>query len=306
MCTFIESPDVRILVDASAALGPRGGKLPHPREYSARNLYRGKIREFAARADVIVVSHYHYDHHTSNFTDTVWTGSSPEEAERIYRDKTVLVKDIRNAINFSQRRRGWMFQGFLKKIGARCEVADGKSYDYGATQVKVSPPVPHGEDNSELGWLIMTTVKHDGNKVLHASDVQGPMSKLTTRIILKERPDMLVLGGPPAYLEGIKVERKSIDEGIKNASAITAKVPTVILEHHLLRSENWRKRASAVFREARRRKHNVFTAAEFAGLKNNLLEARRGQLYEREPPSAEFLKWTEMPREKRRITPPPI
>src|SRR3990170_1030900 len=130
MCTFIETADVRVLVDAGVALGPRFRKLPHPREYLARNICRAKIREFAAKADVITVSHYHNDHHTPNYIETVWLGSSSEESEQIYQDKIVLVKDIRNAINFSQRRRGWMFQQFVKKIGKKCEVADGRVFEF--------------------------------------------------------------------------------------------------------------------------------------------------------------------------------
>ena len=87
MCTFIETPDVRILVDAGVALGPRFRKLPHPQEYRARDQCRKRIREYAAKADVVVISHYHNDHHTPNYTEPVWLGSSAEESEQIYRDK---------------------------------------------------------------------------------------------------------------------------------------------------------------------------------------------------------------------------
>src|SRR5271157_2650394 len=124
MCTFVETPDVRILIDAGVALGPRLRRLPHPQEYKARNECRAKIREYAAKADVVVISHYHNDHHTPNYTETVWVGCTAEEAEAIYGNKLVLAKDIRNAINFNQRKRGWMFQRFVKRIGSKCEVAD--------------------------------------------------------------------------------------------------------------------------------------------------------------------------------------
>jgi hypothetical protein len=306
MCTFVETPDVRILVDAGAALGPRFRKLPHPQEYRARNECRVRIKEYAAKSDVTVVSHYHNDHHTPNYTETVWVGCSAEEAEAIYRDKMVLVKDIRNAINFNQRKRGWMFQRFVKRIGSRCEIADGKVFDFGSTKVKLSQPVPHGEEESGLGWVLMTSVESAGEKFLHASDVQGPMSKVTTRLILKEKPDVLVLGGPPLYLQGVRVEKETIRRGIENAAKIAGKVSLVILEHHLLRSENWKEEAKVVFESAAKAEHEVATAAEYAGLQPTLLECKRELLYEQDPPSEAFMKWTKVREEKRRQQAPPL
>lgn len=306
MCTFVETPDVRVLIDAGVALGPRFGKLPHPREYRARNLCRAKIREYAAKADVIVVSHYHNDHHTPNYTETVYVGCSADESEQIYRDKTVLAKDIRNSINFSQRRRGWMFQQFIKRIGSKCEIADGKTFEYGSTRVKLSQPVPHGGEESELGWVLMTTVESGDSRFLHASDVQGPISKQTTRTILKEKPDLLILGGPPVYLEGVKVDRLTIGKALDNAAKIAGKVPTVIFEHHLLRSEDWRERAKKVWDAGAELSHTVTIASEYLGEQPQLLEAVRPRLYEEEPPSEEFLKWSKMKREKQRIQSPPI
>lgn len=306
MCTFIETPDVRILVDAGVALGPRFRKLPHPQEYRARDQCRKQIREYAAKADVVVISHYHNDHHTPNYTESVWLGSSAEESEEIYRDKVVLVKDIRNAINFNQRRRGWMFQRFVKRIGSKCEVADGKKYEFGATTVRISQPVPHGEDETELGWVLMSMIESEGERVLHASDVQGPMSKVTTRLILKEKPSILILGGPPLYLEGVRVEKASIQKGLENASRIAEVVPKIMFEHHVLRSENWEDETKTVFQTSAKAGHEIVTAAEYLGEPLRLLESRRERLYEEDPPSGEFLKWADLPREKRRLQAPPI
>jgi len=306
MCTYVETPDVRLLIDAGVALGPRFRKMPHPFEYQARAQCRARIREHAQKANVIVVSHYHNDHHTPNYNEPVWLGSSPEESEQIYRDKIVLAKDARNAVNFSQRRRGWMFQRFLKRIGSKCEIADGRIFEYGATKVKISPPIPHGEEQGELGWLIMTGIESEDEKILHASDIQGPMSTHTMRLIVKDKPDLAIVGGPPIYLEGLKVEKTSIQKGIENAAKLAAKVPTMIFEHHVLRSENWRIRSQSVFDAAEKVGHRVLTAADYLGVEPRLLESRREQLYLESPPSDEFLKWCALPREKRRLNPPPI
>lgn len=306
MCTFVETPDLRLLIDAGAALGPRFRKLPHPREYKAREECRGRIRDFAAKADAIVVSHYHNDHHTPNYTETVWVGCSREEAERIYKDKLVLLKDARNFINFNQRRRGWMFQRFIERTGGKCEIADRRSFKFGSTTISMSQPVPHGEDNSEMGWVLMTSVKSGEERFLHASDVQGPMSDATSQLILGEKPDVLILSGPPTYLKGVRVPEASIERGIKNGARIAAKVPTIILEHHILRDENWRSDVKALFDAATKESHRVVTAAQYASQPDMTLECRRQQLYEEEPPSSAFMKWTAMRNDKRRLVDPPL
>jgi predicted metallo-beta-lactamase superfamily hydrolase len=306
MCTYVETSDVRILIDAGVALGPRFRKLPHPVEYQARAQCRAKIREYARKANVIVVSHYHNDHHTPNYTETVWLGSSAEESEQIYKDKIVLVKDARDTINFSQRRRGWMFQRFLKNIGSKCEAADGRIFEYGATKVKISPPVPHGEEQGELGWVIMTTIESSDKKMLHASDVQGPMSTQTMRMIRRGKPGLAIVGGPPLYLQGIKVEKASVRKGIENGAKLAVTIPALVFEHHVLRSENWREETKPLFDAAQKTGHRVLTAADHLGLKENLLESRREQLYENDPPSEDFLKWCALPREKRRLQPPSV
>lgn len=306
MCTFVETSDVRILIDAGVALGPRLRRAPHPLEYRARNECRARIRDYALKADVIVISHYHNDHHTPNYTETIWLGSSQEESKLIYEDKIVLAKDFRNAINTGQRRRGWMFQRFLKEIGAKCSVADDQVFEYGATKVKFSPPVPHGEEKSELGYVVMTLVESGDQKILHASDVQGPISTQTANLISRLSPDLAIVGGPPLYLEGFKIESGSIRKGIANAAKLTERISTLILEHHLLRSENWRNEAKLIFDSADRYGHEVLTAADYLRITPALLESRREQLYEQNPPSEEFLKWCALPTEKRRLQSPPI
>jgi hypothetical protein len=306
MCTFVETPDVKILIDAGVALGPRFGKKPHPKEYQARALCRARIREFASKSQVIIVSHYHNDHHTPNYTETVWLGSSAEEAEKIYGHKTVIMKSIRDSINVAQRKRGWMFQRFLKTIGSTCRVGDGAKFKFGNTILQMSKPVPHGEETSGLGWVLMTAIESEEKKIIHASDVQGPMSKQTTTTILKQKPDLLLLGGPPFYLEKVKVNTKAIQEGVANAIKIARSVPIMIFEHHALRSENWTEEILPIRDAASQAGHTVMTAAEYLGLRPNALESIRQRLYEEHPPSESFLKWCALQREDQRQTAPPI
>ena len=306
MCTYVETPDLKLLIDAGVALGPRFGKLPHPREYQARNECRSRIRGYAEKADAIVVSHYHNDHHTPNYTETVWVGSSAEEAERIYKDKLVLAKDVRNSINFNQRRRGWMFQRFVKRAGGKCEIADGRTFEFGSSKVTLSEPMPHGEEASEMGWVLMTSVRYESETFLHASDVQGPMSNKTLQLILQEKPNTVILGGPPTYLKGVRVQASSIDLGIGNAAEIAKAVRTLVLDHHLLRSRQWEAEAKPVFEAGEKAAHYVTTAAGYLNQPIRTLEASREELYGSEEPSTEFRKWAQLRREKRQIVNPPI
>ncbi|MEM3506898.1 MAG: MBL fold metallo-hydrolase [Candidatus Bathyarchaeia archaeon] len=306
MCIFVETPDVKILIDPGLSLGPRFALLPHPLEYKARIEGRNRLKEFAKRADIITISHYHYDHYTPNYVENVWIGSSPEEAESIYKDKIVLMKDIKSSINFSQRRRGWIIQKFIEKIAKKIMSVDGQELEFGKTRIKFSKPVFHGIENSQLGWILMSIISIDDEKLFYAPDVQGPMVEDTLNIILKESPNILIIGGPSFYLLNFRVKEKDIEIAIENLKKIVRNIPITIFEHHALRSENWKELISPVLKVAEDFRNKVLTAAEFIGKTNNFLEFRRRELYKLCSPSEEFLKWTKLPNDTRRKIPPPI
>ncbi|MGC8998616.1 MAG: MBL fold metallo-hydrolase, partial [Candidatus Bathyarchaeia archaeon] len=104
MCTYVETRDVRVLLDAGVSLCPnRYGLPPHPLEYKAIIESRRRIAESAEKADLVTVSHYHFDHHTPSYEDWLcnWT-EKDETARQIYKDKVVLIKNPKERINFSQ------------------------------------------------------------------------------------------------------------------------------------------------------------------------------------------------------------
>ena len=110
MCTYVETPDVRILLDAGVSLCPnRFGLPPHPKEFQAIVQGRKKISDAAEKSKVVTISHYHYDHHTPSFEDWLvnWT-EADETARQVYQNKIVFLKNPREQINYSQRERGWM------------------------------------------------------------------------------------------------------------------------------------------------------------------------------------------------------
>ena len=307
MCTYVETADVRVLLDAGASLGPNRFRLPpHPREYKAMAVCREKISKAAEKADVVTLSHYHFDHHTPSFTDWFCNWSSEDVAKEIYEEKLVLVKNYRAMINFSQRRRGWMFKKTGGKNAKRLEVADGKTFEFGDTRLRFSDPVFHGSENSALGWVLMTTIECEDDRVSFASDVQGPMHNATLEMIISENPQLLIIGGPPTYLSGFRVKEEYIQQGMQNLENLVTRVSVTILEHHLLRDEKWRNQSQQIFDAASKMGYKVVTAAEFVGEKNNLLEFRRKKLYENEPPAHQFQKWMKLPISKRKNTRPPI
>jgi predicted metallo-beta-lactamase superfamily hydrolase len=308
MCTYVETPDLRILLDAGVSLCPnRFGLPPHPIEFKAIEHCRRKIAEAAEKAKIVTLSHYHFDHHTPSFEDWLcnWTEAT-ETARQIYEGKTVLMKNPKERINYSQRRRGWMFQKTGGKYAEKLQTADGKTFNFGNTKIRFSEPVFHGPENSMLGWVLMTTIEFQGERFMFAPDVQGPMSMQTLEIILAENPNLIMIGGPPLYLARFKVDEEQIEAGLNNLEKVVSAVPCVILEHHVLRNENWREQTRNVFHTAHEAECKVFTAAEFLNGKNAFLEATRKSLFIEHPPSKEFEKWMRGTIEIKKHGKPPI
>jgi predicted metallo-beta-lactamase superfamily hydrolase len=307
MCTYVETADVKILLDAGASLAPnRRGYPPHPMEYQALAECRKRMGETAQKADVVTISHYHFDHHTPSYVDWFTNWSSPETAKIVYKGKIVIAKSSRSRVNASQRRRGWMFKKTGGSHASRLETADGGTFKFGETTLSFSEPVFHGPENSELGWVVIATIDVLGEKVVFASDVQGPVCVSTLNKILAENPQLVILGGPPTYLAGFRVKECYIEMGIQNLKCLVESVPTTIMGHHTLRDEKWRSKIKPVFDAAAEAGNTVLTAAEFSGKENNFLEFRRRQLFETEPPSPDFKKWMKLPLQERKRTKPPI
>jgi predicted metallo-beta-lactamase superfamily hydrolase len=294
MCTLVETPDVKLLLDAGISLCPYRFRLPpHPTEFQAISKLRKHIAEAADKAEVVTISHYHFDHHTPSYEDWLvnWT-EQRETARQIYQDKTVLMKNPRENINASQRKRAWMFQKTGGKHAKTLETADGKTFTFGTgTVVRFSEAVPHGPDNSMLGWVVMALVEYQDERFMFAPDIQGPMSTHTLELIKAAKPQVIMVGGPPFYLSGFKVPEAQLQLGLKNLTAVVEAVPLTILEHHALRDETWRQKTKKVYAKAAELGHKVMTAAEFAGHENRFLESKRKTLYVENPPSKEFEKW---------------
>jgi predicted metallo-beta-lactamase superfamily hydrolase len=222
MATLVETRDCKILIDPSAALGPkRYGLPPHQKEQEALLRTKQRIHETAEKCDILTISHYHYDHYDPN--------------ETFYKGKKVFAKDINKNINKSQQKRG---KDFKKLIKDSCELiyCDDSKHKIGNTEIIFSPPFFHGPENVRLGYVIMTAVDDGMKKVLHASDVQGPVTSDAKEYIIDQKPDLLLMDGPPTIFLGWKFSIKSLEDASDNLVEIIDKLDCdIILDHHLLR-----------------------------------------------------------------------
>jgi predicted metallo-beta-lactamase superfamily hydrolase len=165
--------------------------------------------------------------------------------------------------------------------------------------------VVHGSEDSMLGWVTMAVVEIEAERFMFAPDVQGPMSNHTLDLIKVAEPNVIMLGGPPFYLGGFRVEMAQLEQGLRNLESIVQTVPVVILEHHALRDESWKQKIGEIYPKASAAGHSIVTAAEYAGYENVFLESKRKQLYRDFPPSNEFKQWMKTLNNKK-IAKPPI
>lgn len=275
MATYVETKDIKILIDPGVALAPnRNGRPPHPVEVKLMMEHWKKIKTFAKKADILIMTHYHYDHH------------NPEEPE-IYKGKIVYLKHPKEKINKSQATRA---SHFLKKLGdlpKSIEYAEGKEVKIKGTTIKFSPPVPHGPDE-KLGCVFETCIAEKGFKFIHTSDVEGATVPSQQKFIIDEDPDICLMDGPMTYIFGMHT--KSLSTIIQK----TKRMKKLIVDHHYLRDLKWKDKLKDVYKAAEKRKVQLLCVAEFMGKKENLLEPIRKKLFEEKPAKIKepiYLPW---------------
>ncbi|NMC09986.1 MAG: hypothetical protein GYA39_03275 [Methanothrix sp.] len=268
MATYVETKDMKVLIDPAVSLGPRRyGLPPHRLELERMDLTWNDIKNYASKCDLLIVTHYHYDHH------------NPDDID-FYKDKTLYIKDPKNNINKSQLERASHFLKELQGLPKAVEFADGRSFQHAATTIKFSPPVYHGT-NSRLGYVLETSISCQGEKMVFSSDVEGPSLVEQADFILRENPDLLILDGPMTYMLGYRYSQESLARSVANITKIISEttVKVLILDHHLLRDQNYKAKLANVYECAEENGVRVLSAAEYVGREPDLLEARRKDLY---------------------------
>ncbi len=267
MATFVSTPDVNILIDPSASLAPlRYGLPPHELEWNALQEHVELIKDYLRDADVVIITHYHYDHHDPGKL-------IPYE---LYSAKELLVKDPNNNINFSQKIRASKFLKGVKEAGAQITLADGGEFIYGKTSVNLSKPQPHG-NTERLGYVLMVLLRYGDSSVGFTSDVEGLLSDYSINFL--KGSETVIVDGPPTYLVGNSYGEEDIANAVRSLTTLSSVVDEVIIDHHLLRDLKYKDLLDTIRKSS---KANLMTAADYLGIEPNPLEARRKELYRSE------------------------
>jgi predicted metallo-beta-lactamase superfamily hydrolase len=264
----VEVEDRRIVIDPGLALGyQRHGLLPHPTQVAVGERVRREILAELEGATDVVLSHYHGDH-------------VPLPNANPYQLKAQEVVPICQTTRFWTKGPKQLSQNMVRRRESLAEVF-GRALPNAEGQrdglMAFSPPVPHGERHNNLGTVMMTRIESNDTVFVHASDIQLLGSEAVS-LLLAWRPNILLVGGPPLYLPGLSTNLRKV--AWNNAQRLACHVDTLILDHHLLRSDEglaWLDRLS--YTTGRR----VLCAADFMARPRYLLEAQRVRLYEEMP-----------------------
>lgn len=151
--------------------------------------------------------------------------------------------------------------------------------------IAFSNQVPHGDNGNSFLTVMMTKIEEDC-VFIHASDIQL-LNNAAVLKILKWRPDIVFVDGPPLYLSK-RLSKKQIEKAWCNAKELSQKIDVLIIDHHLMRSfegEKWIGCLSTMTGK------KVICGADFMGKPRMLLEAKRRNLYKDMPVPK---KWHEM------------
>ena len=271
MATYVECGETRLLIDPGAALGAsRFGLPPAEAEWEALRRANDRIAAYAERAGWIFVSHYHDEHYRHD--------------PAFYAGRGVLAKDPQRMVSGVQAERARQFWLETEK-GARLDSADGRCVETPDCILTCSPPLPHGAELSGQGYLVALTVtdRRSGRRFVHASDVQGPLSPVAAAYLARERPSVLYLSGPPAYLEH-RIGHALVEQGVEHLLRIIDRAGCrVIMDHHAVRTSDFRDRFRRLWDTGQ-----VVTAAGYLGLADTPLETQRRALWgaQRKPAGA--------------------
>jgi hypothetical protein len=325
-CTLLKT-DLKILIDPGIAI--MHPSFPASSEKKLEWYERGRKKILSHTADVVVISHYHYDHFMPDFPlfkDSILFAKNPNEyindsqrkrAEVFYQNlfhffgidfeqklrKPSLreYEDPLTDLNFSKRNFGsyqsrrnellekgrrW-FEGRVErwrewkripevKSGEfELKFADGRVFRVGKTKLRFTRPFFHGIEYSRVGWVFSTIVEFRGEKLIHSSDLNGPIIEDYAEWIVEENPSVLILDGPMTYMLGYTLNLINFRRSVENALQILREADTeiIVYDHHLPREPKFKERTIEVWEEARKRGKKILTAAEHLGKVPVVLES---------------------------------
>ena len=321
-CTYVKTPDVKIVIDPGISIMHDSFPAKPSDKIMWLETGKNKIINVCRDADIIIISHYHYDHFLSDLLD-------------IYKDKIIFAKNPNEFINDSQRSRAKDFFNDIDKyfnlgLSDQCECLpkektypnpledfpiamnknfktyskrreellkkgklwfdkrasnwnsykqinevksdnlkilfpDGKSFDFGETKIRFSSPLFHGIEFARVGWIFATIIEYGDEKIMHTSDVCGPVIEDYADYIIRENPTVLILDGPMTYMFGYLINKINLNRTIENAVRIVKEIDAeiIIYDHHLTRENRFRERTKKVWETANKLNKLVLTASEY-------------------------------------------
>jgi predicted metallo-beta-lactamase superfamily hydrolase len=323
-CTLIRTPDVSVLIDPGAAVMQPSFPASWVKKIYWYELAISAIKKASRSADVIVISHYHFDHFV-DFDKGIYEGKlllvkNPNEyindsqrgrAEHFFEElcasfgnttlcSVAVEKKAREYINpldeiplardkdfgsynrrrkqllelgerwFNARTKNWNSWREIPEIRfSRVEVKfpEAKKFKFGKTSLRFTGPLFHGIEFSRVGWVFATIVERGDEKFIHSSDLNGIYIEDYAELLIKENPTVLVLDGPPTYMQFMLI-RTNLNRCIENTCKVirrSNKLELVIYDHHLLREKRYRERTLEVWKTGEKNGIKIMTAAEFLG-----------------------------------------
>ena len=215
----------------------------------------------------IVISHYHGDHIPLANANPYQL--SAQKVASCFRKPRLWCKNLHDASSTMEKR----CQDLAEVLGRKLPPAEGHT----DSLFSFSSSMPHGERNNHLGMVMMTRVEDNDEVFVHASDIQLLDDEPITQI-LGWKPDTVLASGPPLYLRYLSSKKRK--KAWENALCLAQEVPTLILDHHLLRSDEGYRFLNDLSSSTG---HKIFCAADHMGVRPLLLEAWRQRLYREMP-----------------------
>jgi hypothetical protein len=270
LCCLVEIKERKILIDTGIALGwSRYGFLPHPFQVAVGAQIREKIIKELKEATDVVFSHFDGDHVPLSNPNPYQLGV--KEVRDSLSNTRIWAKGPEFSSLNQKRRR----ESLEAALGRDLPIAEGKEEG----TLKFSFPVPHGGRKKEKGGVMMTRVEEGKEVFVHASDIQL-LDEKTIEAIIYWKPTIVLASGPPLYLSFSSLSKIERERAWKNAVELSKNVSTLILDHHLLRSEGGREWLKKL---ALNSENRVLSAADFMKREPLLLEAWRKELYKELP-----------------------
>ena len=256
----------KIVIDPGIALGwSRHGFLPHPFQVSIGVGIRETILEELDTASDIIISHFHGDHCPLLHANPYQLGIH-QVKDRLGHCR-IWARGNDNASPVQQKRR----EELAAMLPNDMQNAEGTK----SGPLEFSLPVPHGQKNKN-NRVMMTRIEEGGIRFVHASDIQL-LDAETIETIAAWKPDIVLASGPALYHYTSSSFQMLREDAWNNALTLSKHLDTLILDHHLLRSEEGGAWLEKLKQAARSR---VCCAADFMKRKPLFLEAWRTELYE--------------------------